>query len=125
MLTLFEDAMYTVIDCLFSFSYFHLYITSSTIHYFFLFLFPLGFFYSSNCSCHHRLFSYWLLMLYFDNAKRIHIVHLLYRERKGEKARQTTEVKREALAHLTKRVYRQIYTHTDTHTHAYGFSSSC
>jgi len=38
LLTLFEDAVYTLIDCLFSFSYFHLYITSSTIHYFFFFL---------------------------------------------------------------------------------------
>lgn len=38
LLTLFEDAMYTVIDCLLSSSYFHLYQTSSTIDYFFFFL---------------------------------------------------------------------------------------
>mgnify|MGYP001078279477 FL=1 len=71
-------------------------------------------------------------MLYFDNVKRIHTVHLFslfvslslspllfarfFSIKREEKARQTTEVKREALVHLTKRIYRQIYIHEHTYS---------
>lgn len=65
-----------------------------------------------------QLFSDWLASISFESVKR-------EREKEERRARQTTEVKREALAHLTNAslstdLHTPKHTHTDTHTQTHS-----
>ena len=113
-----------MIDCLFFVPYFHLYRTPSTIDYFLLlFLFLRRLFYSSNCSRRHVLFSHWLKMLHFDNAKRMHTLSKeRRRERKEEKS--ATNNRGEAWSSCTldkASISTDLYLHTHTHTCVWVF----